>query len=122
MLSWLVQGYTAHRAELQEKGDFILTGEQRKRIEDIILESKGQTEFVRTNVAAGEGDLTSDEIYQRYIGECRARNWKPISRQKFLKDLPDLMEEFHDTGKRNDILRAGSARKGFKRVQFAAAA
>lgn len=122
ILAWLVQGYMAHRAELQEKGDFILTDEQRQRIEDVILESKGQTEFVRTSVVAGEGDLTSDEIYQRYIAECRARNWKPISRQKFLKDLPDLMEEFHDTGKRNDILRAGSARKGFKRVQFAAAA
>lgn len=122
VLSWLVQGYTAHRAELQEKGDFILTDEQRQRIEDVILESKGQTEFVRTSVVAGEGDLTSDEIYQRYIANCRARNWKPISRQKFLKELPDLMEEFHDTGKRNDILRSGSARKGFKRVQFAAAA
>ncbi len=122
VLAWLAEGYMAHRAELQEKGDFILTDEQRQRIEDVILESKGQTEFVRTNVVAGDGDLTSDEIYQRYIAECRARGWKPTSRQKFLKELPDLMEEFHDTGKRNDIMRADSARKGFKRVQFAAAA
>lgn len=122
VLAWLVDGYMAHRAELQEKGDFILTDEQRQRIEDVILESKGQTEFVRTNVVQGEGDLTSEEIYQRYIAECRARGWKPTSRQKFLKELPDLMEEFHDSAKRNDIMRADSARKGFKRVQFAAAA
>jgi putative DNA primase/helicase len=122
ILNWLAEGYMVHRAELQDKGDFILTDEQRQRIEDVILESKGHTEFVRTNVVAGDGDLTSDEIYQRYVTECRARGWKPTSRQKFLKELPDLMEEFHDTGKRHDIMRAESARKGFKRVQFAAAA
>lgn len=122
VLAWLVQGYMAHRTELKEKGDFILTDEQHQRIEDLILESKGHTEFLRTNVVNGEGDLTSEEIYKRYVADCRARNWKPIARQKFLKDLPDHMEEFHDSSRRNDVLRDGSARKGFKRVQFAAAA
>lgn len=120
ILAWLVQGYLAHRAELEEDGDFKLTPEQRQRVEDLLLESKGHTEFVRTAIEAGDGDITTSEVHEAYLAHCRSRGWKPIPRQKFLTDLPDLMEDHHGSSRRNDVIRDNVAVRGFKGVVFTA--
>lgn len=117
ILAWMIKGAVDHLAELKKLGDFALTESQRKRIDDVLLESKSPEEFVRTGlVKKANANVTVEELTERYFRFCEARQWQPFTMRQFENAVAELMLKHHATRRRNDIRREGKAVRGFKGV------
>lgn len=120
IFAWLVEGYRAHQKELREHGRLQLTEAQQLRVKDMVQESDAEKVFVRETIVAGQGTLTSEEIWASYRKFTRSRGWKPLSMTKFLTRLTELMEELFGVQKSTHIYRNGAAKRGFNGVSFRA--
>ncbi len=122
ILTWLIEGYFAHRCELEEYGDFQLTEKQKRRIENLVLESQGNVAFLKESISRGEGNLSVEEIFQKYVAYCRNRGWTAFSHQRFCKELAVLMPEHFDSVRDTHITRNETTVRGYKGVVFTAEA
>lgn len=119
ILRWLVEGYYAAKAAFASEGIIPLTEGQRTRRRAYVDASQTERIFIQKEIVAGDGDLSVQELHRSYVEYCKAQDWVPLSFQAFTSRLPDLMVEFHDSHKRNDIVRGGSVVRGFKGIRFA---
>lgn len=118
ILAWYVRGFMQHKEELEQHGRLVLTDKQQRRVDDLLMESDGQREFLKMNVVKGAGTLSVEEIWQAYVFFARERGWRIPSKQAFCTELPEVMLELFGVERDNHIMRMRSAVRGYKGVNF----
>lgn len=113
ILNWLIEGYYAHRKELQQTGCFQKTQAQTRRVDDMLNESDGERAFLREALVAEDLGVTVRELWEGYVDYARERGWRLPPQQAFLTRLPNLMLELYGVARRNDLKRNGFACRGF---------
>jgi len=117
ILAWMVRGAIKHLEELDDTGDFVLTEDQKTRIDDLLEESKSPAVFISSRVTKQIGaDVTVDELKEAYLEFCKVKHWESFSIRQFENVLADVMQKFHGVLRRNDITRGGKSLRGFKHV------
>ena len=119
IFAWYVQGFMKHKAELEQHGRLVLNEVQQRRVDDLLMESDAQREFLRANVVTGVSTLSVEEIWQAYSAFARERGWRIPSKQVFCTDLAESMLDLFGVERDNHIMRMGSAVRGYKGVKFA---
>jgi len=119
ILRWMVEGAMELTDSLDQKGDYQLTMEQRRRIDSLMNQSDSARMFVETKVVSAPGcDIAGNELLGAYYEFCEARGWHPFSGSELTTQLPRQMLEIHKTTKRHDIQRDDKAVRGYKNVRL----
>lgn len=118
ILNWYVEGAIKHLAELKKNGRLLLTAKQQRRVDDLLMESDAQREFLKASVVKGVGTLSVEEIWQAYSSFARERGWRIPSKQVFCTDLAERMFDLFGEERDNHIMRQASAVRGYRNVLF----
>lgn len=96
--------------------------EQELEIADLLDESEGLPVFLRAKVELGEKDnnITSWELYLAYKAYCESRSWRPKGSTVIQRELPDAMAEIFGVPRRTDVMRDGTAHRGYYGVRLKA--
>jgi len=117
ILAWAVKGAIDHIGELARTGDFELTPKQKSKIESLLSESDSVAHFIESEVKPQKGsDLTTYELENAYAEYCDEMGWAAVSRREVEKQLPNLLWDRFRVSRRNDILRNGTAQRGFSGI------
>jgi P4 family phage/plasmid primase-like protien len=117
ILNWLIDGAMAIRKEMKSKGKIALSEEQQQRIAALLEGSDSVRSFVEKRLIKADGrDVSSEELLREYYVECKKQNWPPVGEHAFQKRLPDMVLERYTVVKRNDVIRAKKAVRGFKHL------
>lgn len=120
VLSWLVQGFLAHREELREHGTLRMTPEQQQRVDDWLMESDALRTFATASIKAGVGTITVEEVWDSFCAFARKRQWRLPRKQRFHEDFPEVMFELFGVERDTHIRRLGAEVRGYRGVQFIA--
>jgi len=123
ILRWAMAGFVKLQEEFRERGDFVLTEAQRRRIDSLLAESDSLRLFVKARVGRDEyGDVTSAELHQSYAEFCADMGWTALPTAVVERNLPDIMlEEFHVT-RAHSIERDGrKSNRGWRKVRLTTA-
>jgi putative DNA primase/helicase len=127
ILNWCIEGLKLLFRDYTKTGDVILTPEQAKRVNDLIVESDSLRLFVENEIVKNEPQmkngehysLTVEEIATEYIEDCiEVKQWTPLPVVTIEKRLPDLMLRLFGTAKTHDVKRNGKNRRGFWKVRW----
>ena len=120
ILRWALAGFVKLQGEFAERGDFILTDEQRERIDSLLAESDSLRLFVRDGLERDEdGDITTAEFQQAYGEFCADKGWNALPTTVIERNAADLMLETWQTAKNHCIEREGrKSNRGWKRVRL----
>lgn len=119
ILNWFLVGALRLRRLSESGRRFPLTEVQEDRIDALLAESDSLRLFVKRRIDREEdASLTADEILIAYENFCANQNWTALPKHRFEQQLGPLMMEFHRAGKRNDISRGSSIKRGFKHVRL----
>jgi len=120
ILNWMLRGAVAHLAELADCGDFVLTQQQKDRIDDLLCESDSVRQFVLKKVHKDpDADVTSAHLLAGYNTFCEDKGWQPLPSRIVGRQMPDLIMEIHRAAHRNDIQRDGKPQRGYRGVGYA---
>ncbi|RFC48342.1 MAG: Phage- or plasmid-associated DNA primase [Verrucomicrobia bacterium] len=119
ILNWFLVGALKLRRLSETGGRFPVSAAQEDRIDALLAESDSLRLFVKRKVRRQEdASLTTEEILVAYENFCSNQNWTALQKHRFEQQLGPLMMEFHRAGKRNDISRGSSIKRGFKHVSL----
>jgi len=118
ILAWAIKGACRAYAQLQETGDLILTGTQRARVQDLVGASQSFVVFVKEMLVAGAGDVTTEEVLQRYKDYCEQRRWSPWPEDSATKKLAELMRSAFNVSVSHSVARGGQAKRGYRGVTW----
>lgn len=119
ILNWFLIGALRLRRLSESGRRFPLTEVQEDRIDALLAESDSLRLFVKRRIEREEdASLTTEEILIAYENFCANQNWTALPKHRFEQQLGPLMMEFHRAGKRNDISRGTSIKRGFKHVRL----
>ena len=119
ILNWFLIGALRLRRLSESGRRFPLTEAQEDRIDALLAESDSLRLFVKRRIEREEdASLTTEEILIAYENFCANQNWTALPKHRFEQQLGPLMMEFHRAGKRNDISRGTSIKRGFKHVRL----
>ncbi len=105
ILNWMIEGAILHEKELKQTGELSMTAEQKNRVERLLAESDRIRKFVRTCLKTGNtrDAVIVDELKQAYVVFCEKQGWHPAPLTAAENDSPTLIEEIHETRRRNDL-------------------
>lgn len=118
ILAWLVQGFLAHRKELEEHGTLKLTEAQRKRVDDCLEESDALRVFAKASIEKGMESITVEEIWKSFKKFVQERKWMLPRQQKFHEEFPAVMFKLFGVERSNHIKRDGVEVRGYMGVKF----
>jgi phage/plasmid-associated DNA primase len=125
ILTCIIEGAKAHLAELEECGDFILSAEQKQRLDQLLTESEALRFFVEEAIMRKAGhDLETIDITQAFMDFCDEREWAVLTTRQIELRLRDLMLEIHRSAWVNKTRRDGDDEakprggRGYKDVAF----
>jgi phage/plasmid-associated DNA primase len=119
ILLFFIEGAAMHLKELKKCGDFILTEEQKGRVERLLTESQSLRTFVKQQIVAQNGeDLTTDEIVKAYFTFCKERKFASRSIREVELELKDLMPEIHNSHYTKHASRDEKNIRGYRNVAF----
>ena len=115
VLNFMLEGLAKRRAEGWQ---IPLTGQQQRRVDDLLSESDSVRQFVQEKVVAVEGQpLTVERAFSAYLNYCGKRGWSPLSHAQFGKAVADVVAELFHLAVRHDVAdTAGHAQRGWKGV------
>jgi P4 family phage/plasmid primase-like protien len=117
ILRWAIEGAALHLRELEEHGDFFLTTSQLHRVDALLSESDSLRRFAQERIVTDrDADVTVSEIVVAYAEYCDQMDWAPQPASKVQRDLPNVMLDLFRATRRQDIIRNGSAQRGFSGV------
>jgi P4 family phage/plasmid primase-like protien len=116
IFNWILEG----AIKLIKLGGKIPKSEtQKKRIDDLLLESDQVNTFLRECLKPQEGaEVTVNELSYAFIQYCKSRGWHPIAQRKFQCQLEDLMLKIYYAAKRTDRRRNGKSGRWYSGVQL----
>jgi len=119
ILNWALAGLKMLLDDIRETGDIRRTKAQIEIVEALLAESDSLRHFlIETVMRYDGGDLSQQEIIQRYAEYCPSKGWNPKPPTTIPGELESLMLELFQTCKANSIERDGKSVKGFRRVAF----
>ena len=119
ILNWALEGLALLFDDIETYGDILLSDRQQGIVDGLLAESDSLRHFLEENVVGTlNGDLTVNEIIEKYAEYCPTKGWnsKPIT--VIQKDLDELMLEMFQTSKSHSIKRGNSNFRGFRKVTF----
>ena len=117
ILNWMIEGAIKYLQDEDDFGDFQLTKEQKDRVTDLLAESDSVRQFVKNRVVPCEGsDITVEELEQHYHDYCEDCSWRATNKQDFRSTIADILLDMHHVGKRHDITRGLTSKRGFKGI------
>ena len=113
-----VAGAIAHLAELEARGNFIETDEQKARVDHLLSESESVKYFVAERVqrVVGGPGLSTEELVTAYMDYCDERTWRPYGIKQAERALPDIMMSIHGVHGGGNIVRNGKRVRGYPHV------
>lgn len=118
ILAWAITGACRANVQLQETGELFLTDGQKARIQDLVGTSQSFVVFVKEMLVAGAGDVTTDEVLQRYRDYCEQRAWSPWTDDSATKKLAELMRSAFNVSVSHSVVRGGQAKRGYRGVTW----
>ena len=119
ILLYFIEGAAEHLVELKQCGDFILSDEQKERVERLLIESQSLRFFVKDRIVAYEdADLSTEEIVRAYFIFCKERGWTTRPTREVESELKDLMPEVHNSHDSRKLMREEKYVRGYKNVAF----
>lgn len=101
ILNWMLEGYESY---CHDGHKLILNERQEKIRDEILLASDSVRSFVAERIVSSRHtELTATEAYRSYEEYCQEAEWVPVSRREFGHQIPQIMEDAHRLGIRNDI-------------------
>lgn len=120
ILRWGLAGLEQALREFDETGDFLLTENQRARVDGLLAESDSVRCFLRERVErSGVGqDVTSSELTVAYAEYCTDKGWSPLPPTVITRQYDELMLEMFHVVRANSIQREGKSARGWRGVQL----
>ena len=120
ILRWALAGFVKLQAEFAERGDFMLTENQRGRVDSLLAESDSLRIFVNQRLEKHEyGDVTTAEISQAYAEFCADNGWNVLPTAVVERTLPDLILDAFHVPKSHSIERDGKrSNRGWHMVRL----
>ena len=119
ILLYFIEGAAMHLEELKHGGDFILTDEQKWRVERLLTESQSLPFFIKEQIVARNGeDLPTDEIVRAYFMFCKERKFASRLVREVELELKDLMLEIHNSHYANHVRDDKKGPRGYRNVTF----
>lgn len=119
ILRWMVEGAIALLDDLNDCGDYILTGGQKGRIDQLMDQSDSVRHFVKDGIVSRRGsDIAAADLLVAYYEFCEARGWQPFPTSELRTQLPKFMLEIHKSNSRHDIKRGEKSVRGYKHVDL----
>jgi P4 family phage/plasmid primase-like protien len=116
VLNWMIEGLDKIRADGWQLN---LTSGQRTVVENLLLESDAHNLFARQALVRAAGrELTVQDCFAAYVEFCNARGWTTLTKNKFSRDIGDVVARIYGLTVRHDIKDAsGKAQRGWKDLQ-----
>jgi P4 family phage/plasmid primase-like protien len=116
VLNWMLDGLDKLRADGWQLN---LTGQQQKRVDNLLLESEGHAVFVRECLARDtEGQLTVPDCFSAYVEFCNQHGWTALTKNKFGSLIGDVVVRQFGITTRNDIHEGnGKDQRGWKGIR-----
>lgn len=92
----------------------------RQRAENMLAESQSVRHFLTDRVErSNDGNVTKEELEERYADYCGTRGWKPVSRTEFRAQVGELMLELFHVSESHSLSRGQVlSLRGYSRVRF----
>lgn len=104
ILRWMVEGAVMLLDDISDRGDYVLTEEQRARVERLLAQSDSVRHFVDSCVRDQAGSVvTVDELKKAYLRYCAENAWIPLPASEVARQLPEAMLAIRQRRQRNDI-------------------
>lgn len=118
ILAWALEGFSMLKQDIEACGDFVLSDNQRARVDSLLSESMSLERFLQDQCERKDGcDVTNEELEHAYATYCTDKGWNPLPITLFHYKLPDLMLRLFRASKSQSIKRdAGKAQRGYRRV------
>jgi hypothetical protein len=96
-----------------------LTSGQQTAVDNLLLESDGHNVFARGALIRTPGaELTVEDCYAAYVEFCSQRGWSAMPKNKFSRDIGDVVARIYGLTVRHDIKGAnGKDQRGWKDLQ-----
>lgn len=118
ILNWALEGASKL---MNNDGKIVRSQEQKKRVDELILESEPVHVFVKECVQPEKGaTVTGSELLVAFTQYCKSRKWQILPERTFQKLLPDVMLQIYNAAKRTDIKRNGKSQRGYSGLQLTA--
>ena len=119
ILNWALEGAQQLLQDLAEGKGFVLTDDQKKRVDDRINESDSLALFLNECLRTSDiGSLTTKQILDSYSSYCRARGWGYPGEKAVSHRLNNLMSSIFGAQPSNHIKDAlgGDEKRGYRGV------
>jgi putative DNA primase/helicase len=115
VLNWMIKGVDKIRADGWQLN---LTSGQQTAVDNLLLESDGHNVFARGALIRAPGELTVEDCYTAYVDFCNERAWTALTKNKFSRDIGDVVARIYGLTVRHDIKDAsGKDQRGWKDLQ-----
>jgi phage/plasmid-associated DNA primase len=113
ILNWALDGLLKYEQDHREKGDIVLSDNQKARVAGLLNESDGLRTFLEVElVLRKDASLTDDEITKAFAEYARAKQWRLLKGSVINKQIQDLMMELYGISKSHDLKRKGTDEGG----------
>ena len=94
ILNWALDGWAMLQEDLTTSGQFQITKDQQKIVDDLLMESESLSVFVKNAIFAKSGEfLNSEDVVGEYEKFCESQGWTPMNRTRVMRDLPFLISK-----------------------------
>ena len=94
ILNWALDGWAMLQEDLITSGQFQITKDQQKIVDDLLMESESLSVFVKKAIFAKSGEfLNSEDVVGEYEKFCESQGWTPMNRTRVMRDLPFLISK-----------------------------
>jgi P4 family phage/plasmid primase-like protien len=117
VLNWMIEGLDKIRAAGWQLN---LTNGQQTIVDNLLLESDAHNLFARQALVHAAGkELTVQDCFAAYVEFCNARGWTTLTKNKFSRDIGDVVARVYGITVRHDIKDAnGKDQRGWKDLQL----
>ena len=94
ILNWALDGWAMLQEDLTTSGQFQITKDQQKIVDDLLMESESLSVFVKNAIFPKSGEfLNSEDVVGEYEKFCESQGWTPMNRTRVMRDLPFLISK-----------------------------
>ena len=118
ILRWAVEGAILL---LENGGKIIKSDAQRHKVDNLLHESDGLSEFIGTALQADpNSNVTTAELLEAFREFCNKRQWSFPPQRVIERSLPEYIYEAFGLSKRTDIKRQGKNNRGYSGLRLLA--
>jgi phage/plasmid-associated DNA primase len=118
-----LQGALALIADIEDKGDLVLSSRQLDQVKKLLDESNSLETFLKAELQKAEhgtsDGVSTDTIVERYLQFCQNQGWDSLEASDVRRRLPDLMSQLFGVLPSHNLERFGKKNvRGYRRVEL----